>query len=127
MRHSQPNLKGGCVYALADPRKPKVWRYVGQSFRPVARRTQHVGQSRRLRQGATAKERWIADLLSDGLHPRVIVLECDILPSELGARERAWIARSLKDGHPLTNALLYRKNSSLLCEHPQCSALRTEG
>jgi hypothetical protein len=108
MRNSLPNLKGGCIYALADPRKPTVWRYVGQSFHPVARRIQHVRAARRLRQGATAKERWIADLASNGLHPRVIVLERDIPPNVLGARERVWILRSLRQGHPLTNALLYR-------------------
>jgi hypothetical protein len=112
MLNNQPSMKGGCIYALADPRKPKVWRYVGRSFHPAARRTQHVGVSRRLRQGETAKEKWIADLLSNGLHPRVIVLERDIEPNVLGARERAWIVRSLRDGHPLTNALLYRSDAS---------------
>lgn len=112
MRHGQRNTKGGCIYALADPRKPKVWRYVGQSFRPAVRGTQHVGASRRLQQGATAKEKWIADLLANGLRPRLVVLERDIQPSMLGAKERAWIVCSLTDGHPLTNALLYRKNSS---------------
>lgn len=107
----EPSLKGGCIYALADPRNPGVWRYIGRSFRPVVRRTQHVGASRRLRQGATAKERWIADLVSNGLHPRIIVLERDVQPNLLGARERVWIIVSLRDGHPLTNALVYCKNA----------------
>ncbi len=109
MRDSQPSLKGGCIYALADPRNPEVWRYIGRTFHPIARRAQHVGASRLLRQGATAKERWVADLLTKGLHPRIVVLEGDIHPNLLAVRERAWISRSLRDGHPLTNALLYRK------------------
>src|SRR5438477_9745259 len=108
IRNSKHGLKGGCIYALADPREPDQRRYIGQSFRPVGRRTQHVWSSRFLRQGATAKERWIADLLSRGLYPRVLVLEHDIPPSSLGARERVWIVRSLENGHALTNAVLYR-------------------
>jgi hypothetical protein len=109
MSYSQMILKGGCTYALADPHRLGLWRYIAQSFRPVARRTLCPSASRRLRPSPTANEGWIAGLLSNGWHARVVILERDVLPSELSAVERAWIGSPLKDGYPLTNALLYRR------------------
>lgn len=110
-------LTGGHICALADPRQGNQ-AFGGVSARASVPppRTQHVGASRRLRQGATAKEKWLADLLSNGLHPRVIVLERDIQPSVLGVRERAWIARSSRGGTLLqTLCCIARTRRPLIC------------
>src|SRR3569833_2024930 len=95
------------VYALVDPREPSVWRYIGRSFHPESRRLQHLHQSRRLRQGATRKERWIRELSSAGLLPSAVVLEGGISLRDARVREQLWIREALLQGHPLTNAVRY--------------------
>jgi len=96
------------IYALFDPRYPKVWRYIGRSFHPRSRRVQHARMGTRVGRGATYKELWIAQLLSEDIQPSVIILEdCNSL-SDAVAREKIWIRRALADGHPLTNSVVSR-------------------
>jgi transcriptional regulator with XRE-family HTH domain len=96
------------IYALVDPRQPEVWWYVGRSFHPRSRRVQHARGPNRAAQGATYKEHWIAQLLSQNIRPSVIVLEeCKSL-SDAIVREKIWIRRALSDGHPLTNSVVSR-------------------
>lgn len=97
------------IYALVDPREPKLWRYIGRSFHPTSRRVQHVRASGDLQRGATYKETWIAQLLSESVQPSVILLEECASLSDAIAREKIWISRALADGHPLTNSALCRK------------------
>jgi hypothetical protein len=99
------------IYALVDPRELKCWRYVGRSFHPLSRRVQHVRGGGDLQRGATYKETWIGQLLSEGIQPCVIVLEECASLSEAIAREKIWISRALADGHPLTNSALLPKSS----------------
>src|SRR5438874_4443677 len=87
--------RGCTIYALVDPREPSVWHYIGRSFRPKSRRFQHMHQSRRLRRGATEKERWIRELSSAGLLPSAVVLEEGIPLREARAREQLWIRHGL--------------------------------
>ncbi len=101
---------GGCnIYALVDPRAPTIWRYIGRSFHPLSRRGRHVGDCRHLKAGCTAKEKWIAGLLSEGFQPCVILLETGISASQANARENAWIEHALRKRDPLTNAVLFRR------------------
>src|SRR5437660_3390604 len=83
------------IYALVDPRRPSVWRYIGRSFRPESRRLQHMHQSRRVWRAATGKERWMTALSSAGLLPSVIVLEDGIALRHASVREQLWIRRAL--------------------------------
>jgi hypothetical protein len=97
------------IYALVDPREPAVWRYIGRSFRPQCRRFQHMHQTKRVRRGATAKERWIRNLFSAGLLPSAVVLEGGMSLCDARVREHFWIRQALREGHPLTNAVRYGK------------------
>ena len=100
----------GCsIYALVDPREPKIWRYVGRSFQPRPRRTQHVSDSRKTCGYRTAKEAWIAHLLAEGLEPQIILLETGIHGRQAEAREYAWIERGFALGYPLTNSVRLRR------------------
>jgi hypothetical protein len=108
----RPTTKRGVrhcsIYALVDPRQPEVWRYVGRSFQPRSRRVQHARRPSRAARGATHKELWIAQLLSEHIRPSVIVLEdCESLFDAI-VREKVWIRHALSEGHPLTNSVLSR-------------------
>jgi hypothetical protein len=95
------------IYALVDPRKPSVWRYIGRSFDAGSRRFEHMYQSGLERRGATGKERWISDLSAARLLPTLVVLEDGISLRDARMREQLWIRQALRDGHPLTNAVRY--------------------
>ncbi|MEY9999117.1 hypothetical protein ABIA18_000915 [Sinorhizobium fredii] len=99
--------RGCMIYALVDPREPSVWRYIGRSFHPERRRSEHIHQSRGVQHGAAGKELWIRNLSLIGLLPSMVVLERDIQLRHANTREQFWIHLALREGHPLTNAIRY--------------------
>lgn len=88
-----------CIYALVDPRSEEV-KYVGKSNNPKRRLRDHIkgfGVRHNL-----DKKRWLDELLSLGLEPKITILErCDL--SSWQEREVFWIAEMRKLGSPLTN------------------------
>jgi hypothetical protein len=79
------------VYALSDPRAPGVPRYVGVTFRGVARRVvEHTCRART--GGRTHRDCWLRSLLTAGVEPNV-----DVVQSGRGEgwqdAERSWIAK----------------------------------
>jgi hypothetical protein len=91
------------VYALLDPREPVQIRYVGYTFDTRQRLQQHISDASVAPNRGTRKTRWIASLLAEGVHPKLVVLEADVPPDLSLAREAYWITRSLRAGHDLTN------------------------
>lgn len=85
------------IYVLVDPRNDAV-RYVGRTIDPKARLAEHVrerGTNRR-------KERWIEQLIGEGLTPLLIVVE-ECAPEVWRERERFWELAFRQRGHQLTN------------------------
>ncbi len=89
------------VYALIDPRTDRI-RYVGQTVRSARRRLRRHLAPCYLR-GTTRKEKWLRDLLTDGLEPRLEILQACSTTAALDVAERQHIARLRAAGEDLTN------------------------
>jgi DNA-directed RNA polymerase specialized sigma24 family protein len=89
-----------CIYALIDPRTDEV-RYVGKTVNLQERMWNHCAPKRLARSKAW-KDRWIAQLIAVGLHPRVLVLE-EADPDDWEAVEQRWIRYYRESGARLTN------------------------
>lgn len=79
------------IYALFDPRKPEVVRYVGKTQMKIeTRRMRHVGEARR----GLANHRgyWIRALLADGVIPGVRLL-AEVSAEQWHEHERRFIAQ----------------------------------
>ena len=58
------------IYALVDPRKPSLIRYVGQSKTPMTRHLLHITSL-----DNPAKSEWIETMRQDGVLPQMIIIE----------------------------------------------------
>lgn len=96
---SGPPLGRWVIYALADPRRPLFFRYVGWTVNVSKRMVKHLLEAPRK---VTHKERWLARLLEQGHKPHVQVLEHGT-GARWEERERWWISTLKKQGHDLTN------------------------
>jgi len=85
----------GFVYALEDSRDG-TYHYVGMSRDPV----ENWGISHKKPVGKTPKDRWVGELNTLGLLPRLVILEATFLPRQ---REVVWIAHGRAVGWPLSN------------------------
>ena len=71
------------IYVLIDPRDDTV-RYVGRSFDPTTRLAYHIAES------AGRKGRWIKDLESVGMVPRMEIIDRAAL-NEWESAEQTWV------------------------------------
>jgi len=85
------------IYGLRDPRTDDYW-YVGKSTQGMTRPRSHINQSHN-----EAVNEWISGLKEDNLLPLIDVLENCNNWSQLLDKEKFWIAKLLKEGHPLLN------------------------
>jgi Arc/MetJ family transcription regulator len=86
------------VYVLVDP--DRCVRYVGRSRDPHRRLREHIAAAKA--GGATAKERWLADLLADNRRPCLVIID-DAEPGEAVRQlEAEWIEH-FKAHDTLTN------------------------
>jgi len=94
-------MKGGTIYALADPKTEEI-RYVGQTTRsPRTRLGEHLAVAQKpLRRGAGSQRRLRAWLRSLQEKPLLIVLE---ETTDLDDAEQRWIAQLRGDGARLCN------------------------
>lgn len=85
------------VYALIDPRRPTVIRYVGCSHRLPERVCEHVWEARRgvrrfrMTEATVRKVEWILSLLDEGLLPGFVILETVLAGENWRRREDYWI------------------------------------
>ncbi len=80
------------IYALVDPRQPRVVRYIGQSKVPRIRHIQHCEDCH-----PGLKSEWIESLRQIGIMPQMIILErCSI--GQANMAEKRWIRRMKFDG-----------------------------
>ena len=78
------------IYGLVDPRFPDDIRYVGKTAGPVqSRLLRHISASKEMR---NRKDKWIRDLLSQGIRPHAKVLE--IVEDDWESSERGWISKA---------------------------------
>lgn len=105
------------IYGLIDP-TTKELRYVGCSTSPTARFNQHLTYGRRhILKMCTAE--WIADLLTKGLRPELLILEEyeTEWKSDAGDVEKQWMHHYIDNGAQLLNRHMrkpYRKSSRVL-------------
>jgi hypothetical protein len=89
------------VYGLIDPRDQEI-RYVGATRVGLEERLHaHVGHMKKAAaRSRNDYDRWLAELFTLGLQPRVTALEFAImLLDELAERESHWISRYLPSGN----------------------------
>lgn len=80
------------VYALMDPRRPAVIRYVGCSQRLPVRVYEHVyAATHKTGHNLRAKDEWIRGLLAEGVTPQFVVLETVTEDEAWRNREEFWI------------------------------------
>lgn len=92
----------GFVYGLTDPRTGEV-RYIGRTVKsPYWRMRAHV--NRALAGEFGHKAAWIRVLDVGGFRPGLIIIEQDLLMSEVDERERWWVQAGREWGWSLTNA-----------------------
>ena len=79
------------VYGLTEPVNHEI-KYVGRTADMMGRYKMHLHESRKsaARGRSTAKESWIAGLLSRGLHPGIVILEATTSRLSVVA-ERKWV------------------------------------
>lgn len=87
----------GCVYFLADPRTPRMPRYVGYTAHPYARFQQHAWGSHK---GNPELAAWKASLSAHGLSPLFVVVEYVSFGWDA---EQRLIVRLRRRGIPLFN------------------------
>jgi GIY-YIG catalytic domain len=84
-----PQTGFGLIYALSDPRNPRLPKYVGKTLRDLRRRlSAHLCLSS---QKNETLKLWISELKLEGLIPTAYVLE-QASKEKLGEREEAWIS-----------------------------------
>ncbi|WP_349573117.1 GIY-YIG nuclease family protein [Azotobacter salinestris] len=92
------------IYGLFCPIDGVV-RYIGKSSNPKKRLSAHISSSiRSAYHHHTA--RWIRRLASEGLYPELRILHTMRVGEDWRECERAWIAKGLENGWPLTNSTL---------------------
>jgi predicted GIY-YIG superfamily endonuclease len=87
------------IYFLIDPRTGDV-RYIGYSYRPETRLTQHINES--LSAGNSHKLRWIRKLARLGLAPELVLIE-QVERGLAPSREIEYIALAKTLGWSLVN------------------------
>ena len=90
------------IYALTDPRNGQ-WRYIGQSFRGMARPLEHQNPSQLKKFANSHKGNWIIQLQALGLMYEVEILEEFGSAESLSGAEVEWIAAARAAGVDLTN------------------------
>lgn len=85
----KPSIGNGLIYALFDPRNPKLVKYVGKTIRPLRRRL--AGHNCTKSMANLELKAWIESLKSDGIFPSACVLET-VSIENLKSREESWIA-----------------------------------
>jgi hypothetical protein len=80
-----PDTAYSYIYALAD--MDGTVRYVGKSYRPLIRYTQHI---RDCHESDTHKNRWLRKIIAEGQKPRLIIIEKTDVSSSI-AKEQYWI------------------------------------
>jgi predicted GIY-YIG superfamily endonuclease len=97
------------VYILIDSKR-KLIGYVGITNNPEMRYLQHL---RDTRYGnaftypvTTSKQNWISYLASIKEIPQMIIIERCEDRYDASLREKQWIAKLIKKGHPITNGEL---------------------
>lgn len=88
------------IYGLADPRTGEI-RYVGRTVNLRHRTRRHLRVAG-TESPSLYRDRWIKQLLSEGLEFNLIVLET-IDESQSGEAETKWIAKLREEGARLTN------------------------
>lgn len=86
---------GAVIYGLIDPREPERIRYVGQAKSAGSRLASHISGSAR---PTSKKDRWIAQLVSEGAYPDMVMLERAKPDADVDALERWWIAQMVTKG-----------------------------
>lgn len=95
-------MKIAHVYALYDPRKPEVVRYVGRTSKPLqVRLREHINDAKADR-SRSYRISWVKSLLAQGVQPALLVLEETTL-EEVVTCEAKWIARMHAAKQPLCN------------------------
>lgn len=90
------------IYALVCPFTGDI-RYIGKTERRIETRlSAHLAESR-VKSKQSHKHRWIRKCLAEKLMPSALVLEEVQAGVRWQDRERAWIARAVEMGLPLTN------------------------
>jgi predicted GIY-YIG superfamily endonuclease len=88
------------VYELIDPRTNAVG-YVGITDNPNRRFLAHLGDT----ETNHRKQRWMRQLQSEGLEPRMRILEVLETKEEALEREKHWIQYHIRQGAQLTNIM----------------------
>jgi hypothetical protein len=79
------------IYALADPRAPWRFRYIGKSRVPIARRLQaHTAECASDPHASFPRYRWLRELAREGVRPVIVLLEA-VPREEEDAAESAWL------------------------------------
>lgn len=89
------------IYALSDPRNPRLAVYVGRTTRALRRRLSSLVSKAKRKPDAQRVNRWILGLIERGTLPIIYALE-EVDPSEMVNRETHWI-RFLKPLGTLLN------------------------
>lgn len=89
------------IYELYDPRTDTPG-YVGLTGNPSQRYQQHIER----RDGKAEKYEWVKRLLSEGVKPKLRILETVENRSEARIREKYWIKHYIEQGILLANTKL---------------------
>ncbi len=88
------------IYGLFDPRNLEL-RYIGRTKHPASIRvSQHIHDAKK--NNITHKDRWVNQLISEGLRPATEILE-ECTEDNWSEIEQAWIAECKKFGLNLVN------------------------
>lgn len=90
------------IYALYDPRKPRIMRYVGKANDVEKRLYGHIRDAVKYPNRRTHKLDWIRSLLRENILPKTKVLE-QVVEKRWERRERYWIKKLKQQNHSLTN------------------------
>lgn len=83
-------MKATYIYGLVDPRTEQI-RYIGKTIDPKRRLYQHIRRAKRNMRSYTHKTRWLRQLFSENVEPKMIILE-ECVSSKWEEREMHWIA-----------------------------------
>ncbi len=95
------------IYGLFDPRKPiehENCHYIGQTTQTLNKHLKdHIQAAKNPKPTTASRDKWIQELLADGVRPVIESLE--VVNDELTIHdvEWAWIVRGFAEGWPLTN------------------------
>ncbi len=110
------------IYGLCDPRTEEL-RYIGRSSTGLRRAKFHSFPSTLIRDGNPHKVNWIRLLQSQGLQPKIVMLEKCASSSDLPEAERRLIAQHKASGR-LLNATEGGEGSSGHKQSPETIAKR---